>query len=71
MGELVRHEFLGGARVGDAEQRLRQAHEGDALLVGEPELLQERVEQGALVAARAAGLDQVASLRHGALSLSH
>ena len=46
-------------------------HEGDALLVGEAELLQERVEERPFVAAGAACLDQVPGPRHHPLALSH
>ena len=52
-GQLVADQPVGGGGVGDAQERLGQAHQGDALLAGERELLHQRVDArgaGALAA---------------------
>ena len=52
-GELVADQPVGRGGVGHAQQRLGQAHQGDALLAGERELLHQRVDAagaGALAA---------------------
>ena len=57
--ELLGDQTVCGLIVGDAQQGLSQAHEGDALLVGEAELLQESIEVGAFIGARAGPLDEL------------
>ena len=58
-GDLLRDERLGGVVVRNAQQRLADAHERDALLVGQPELLQEEIENGPLVGPAPAPRDQL------------
>ena len=57
--DLLRDERLGGVVVGNAQQGLADAHERDALFVGQPELLQEEVENGPLVGTPPASGDQL------------
>ncbi len=60
-GEFLRDQAVGRLVIRDAQQCLGEAHEGDPFLVGEAELLQEGVEVGALVGARAGAGDHGAS----------
>ena len=57
-GELVGDQFVGGVRVGDAKQRLGQAHHRDSLVRAEVVGLQKRIDAGRLL--RADALDQSA-----------
>ena len=66
--DLVRDQLVGRRVVGDAQQRLRQAHQDYAFLRGQVVLAQERVEAGALHACRAHALDQLRSTRRNALA---
>ncbi len=60
-GELLGDQPVGGLIVRDAQQRFGEAHERDAFLVRETELLQEAVEVGALGGARARARDEGAA----------
>ena len=59
--ELLGDEPIGGGVVRNSQQRFCDAHEGDTLLIGKPEFLQECIEERPLVAPRARAFDQ----RHG------
>ena len=48
-GQLVRDQLVGGMRVGNAKQRLGEAHHRNALIAAEVVCLQKRVEAGRLV----------------------
>ena len=61
-GEAFRNQLVRGVVVGHPQQRLGQAHQRDALRVGQSELLQEGVERGALRLARARAGDDPAGL---------
>ncbi|MNC31520.1 hypothetical protein D3C75_798430 [compost metagenome] len=57
---LVTDQGIAGRLVGDAQQRLRQAHQGHPFLGGEGELLQQTLHQaltaaGALLVAQLLG----------------
>ena len=56
--QLVSDQQVGGGRVGDAQQRLGEAHEGDALAVGQVVLVQEGIEAADRGRAAAHLLDQ-------------
>ena len=58
--ELVADQPVGGGGVGHAQERLGEAHQGDALLAGERELLHQRVDAGGAGALAADLLDQLA-----------
>ncbi len=60
--ELVADQPVGGLAVGDAQQRLGQAHQHHALLAGELVLVHEGVDAALADAARAHALDQLAGL---------
>ena len=68
VGELLRDQPIRGRVVRDAQQRLGNAHERDALLIRQPEFLQEGVEERPLVAARPRTLDQRHAQGHGAMA---
>ncbi len=59
--QLLGDQPIGGGVVRNAQQRFGDAHEGDALLIRQPEFLQECIEERPLVAPRARAFDQ----RHG------
>ena len=48
--DLLGDQRVGGVLVGDARQRLRKAHQDDALFRGEPVLVHEGVDAAVLVA---------------------
>ncbi len=54
-GDLLGDELVGGLGVGDAQQRLREAHQDDALLAREAILAHEGVDAGMLGAVGAGG----------------
>ena len=60
--QFLRDQSIRSDIVGNAQQRLGNAHERNALLIGQAEFLQKRIEERALVAPGARPLDQ----RHGA-----
>ena len=62
-GDLVRDQLVGGCIVGNAQQRLRQAHQDYAFLRRQIVLAQERVEAGALHAVSCARPRPVARAR--------
>ena len=68
-GDPLRHQRLGGVFVWNAQQRLADAHERDALFVGKAELLQEQIERGALVRSRATPRHQIPGAGQHALPL--
>ena len=53
--DLVGDQLVGRLGVGDAQQRLGEAHQHDALLRGEAVLLQERLDARLALAARPGG----------------
>ena len=57
-GELLGNQPVGGRIVGNPQQRFGDAHEGDALLIRQAELLQEGIQKRPLVAARTRAFDQ-------------
>ena len=66
---FLRDQRIGSRLVGDAQQRLRQAHQGDALAVGKAKLLQKDVEGSRLVGRRAALPHQVARAFQNGIAL--
>ena len=48
--DLLGNQRVGGFAVRNAEQRLRDAHQDDAFLAGQPVLAHERIDAGMLVA---------------------
>ena len=66
---FLRDQRIGSRLVGDAQQRLRQAHQGDALSVGQAKLLQKGVEGSRLVHRRAALPHQVARAFQNGIAL--
>ena len=67
-GDLVGDQLVGGRVVGDAQQRLGQAHQDHAFLRGQVVLAQEGVEPGALHARSAHAFDQLRGTRRNALA---
>ena len=66
--ELFGDQPVRGGVVRDAQQRLGDAHERDALLIRQPEFLQERIQERPLVAPRPRALDQRHAQRHGTMA---
>jgi hypothetical protein len=56
--EFFGDQPIGGGIIGNAQQRFGNAHEGNAFLIRQAELLQEGVQERPLVAASARTLDQ-------------
>ncbi len=50
LADLLGDQRIGGVRIGDAQQSLRQAHQDDALLGGEPVLVHEGVHAAVAMA---------------------
>ena len=67
-GQLLGDQPVRGGIIRNAQQRLGDAHERDALLVRQPELLQERVQERPLVAARPRAFHQRHGPRHRAVA---
>ncbi len=68
LDDLVADQGVAGGRVGYAQQRLGQAHQGDALLRGQRVLLQQVLHQAGAASARLAlaqPLDQLRGQRAG------
>jgi hypothetical protein len=66
LGQAVGDQRLGSGVIGDAQQRLGQAHQSDAFFGRKVVLDHEGVQRGLLVAQRAHPLDPVQSLGHHA-----
>ena len=60
LGDLFGDELVGRLGVGDAQQRLGDAHEDDAFLAGKAVLAHEGVDAGVLAAVGARGIDEAA-----------
>ena len=58
--DLVGDERVGGRRVGNAQQRLREAHQDDALVARQPVLVHERIDARVLAFGRPGGMNEVA-----------
>ena len=67
-GQLLGDQPIRGRIVGNAQQRLGDAHERNAFLIRQSEFLQEGVEKRPLVAPRPRPLDQRHGQRHGAMA---
>jgi hypothetical protein len=63
-GELLGNQTIRGRIVRNPQQRLGNAHERDALLIRQAELLQECIEERPLVTPRARSFDQGNGPRH-------
>ena len=63
-GELLRDQTIGGRIIRNPQQRLGDAHERDAFLIRQAELLQEGIEERPLVTPGARALDQGDGPRH-------
>ena len=59
-GKLFGDELVGRLGVGDAQQRLGDAHEDDAFLAGKAVLAHKGVDAGVLAAVGARGIDEAA-----------
>ena len=59
-GDLVGDQRVGGLGVGDAQQRLGEAHQDDAFLAGKAVFVHEGVDAGVLAAVGARGMDEPA-----------
>jgi hypothetical protein len=66
--ELLGNQPVGGRIIGNAQQRLGDAHERDAFLIGQSELLQEGVQKRALVAPGTGSLHECHRHGHGAVA---
>ena len=67
-GKLLGDQTIRGRIVRNPQQRLGNAHERNALLIRQAELLQEGIEERPLVAPRARAFDQRDGPRHGAMT---
>ncbi|GFE78783.1 hypothetical protein GCM10011487_07830 [Steroidobacter agaridevorans] len=64
--DLVGDQAVGGLVIGNAKQALRQTHQRDAFLIGQRELLEERVEQRPFARSGAGAADQLSCPGFGA-----
>ena len=67
-GQLFGNQPIGGCIIGNAQQRFGNAHECNALLIGQAEFLQKRIEERSLVAPRARAFDQLHCHGDGAMT---
>jgi hypothetical protein len=58
--DFVVDEIVGGRGIGDAQQRLGQAHQDDAFLGRQPVFSEERIDPATILAPGPCGMDQTA-----------
>ena len=57
---LIRDEGVGGRSIRNAQQRLREAHQDDALVACQPVLVHERIDARVLTLGSPGGMNQMA-----------